>query len=109
MGTDWSETLARSRPPVRGPRSYASRSSTPPSPRRGPGGLYLAEKAGGEGHSELRRAMDALDATMRIARAAGDETDLEVISGPLAKRARAVVSARTPTIEREHDWTGTSG
>ena len=60
-------------------------------------------------HSELRRAMDALDATMRIARAAGDEIDLEVILGPLAKRARAVVSARTPTIEREHDWTGTSG
>ncbi|MGZ6565274.1 MAG: hypothetical protein ACXVHB_31960 [Solirubrobacteraceae bacterium] len=53
--------------------------------------------------------MDALDATMRIAGAAGDETHLEVILGPVAKRARPVVSAHTPTIEREHDWAGTSG
>ena len=60
-------------------------------------------------HSELRRAMDAVDATMWIARAGGGEIDLEVILGPVAKRARAVVSARTPAIEREHDWTGTSG
>ena len=60
-------------------------------------------------HSELRRALDALDATMRIARAVGGETGLEVILGPVAKRGRAVVSARTPAIEREHDWTGTSG
>jgi hypothetical protein len=34
---------------------------------------------------------------------------LEVIVGPVAKREQAVVSARMPTIEREHDWTGTSG
>ena len=31
--------------------------------------------------------MDALDATMRIARAVGGETDLEVILGPVARRA----------------------
>ena len=60
-------------------------------------------------HSESRRAMDALDAMMRIAPAVGGETDLEVILGPVAKRGRAVVSARTPAIEREHDWSGTSG
>ena len=59
--------------------------------------------------SELRRAMDAPNATMRIVRAVGGEVDLEVISGPVAKRGRAVVSARTPTIEREHDWNGASG
>ncbi|MGB0091001.1 MAG: hypothetical protein WBP81_00450 [Solirubrobacteraceae bacterium] len=34
---------------------------------------------------------------------------VEVILGPVAKRGRAVVSARTATSEREHDWTGTSG
>jgi hypothetical protein len=60
-------------------------------------------------HSESRRAMDALDAMMRLARAVGDEIDLEVILGPVAKRGRAVVSTRTLAIEREHDWTGTSG
>ena len=60
-------------------------------------------------HSELRRAMDALDATMRIRAGAGDEIDFDVILGPVAKRGRAVVSSRTPTIEREHDWTGISG
>ena len=38
-----------------------------------------------------------------------DEIDFEVILGPVGKRGRAVVSARTPAIEREHDWTGTSG
>jgi GAF domain len=60
-------------------------------------------------HPELRRAMDALDATMWIARAGGGEIDLEVILGPVAKRARAVVSARTPGTGREHGWAGTSG
>ena len=53
--------------------------------------------------------MDAVDATMWIARAGGGEIDLAVILGPVAKRARAVVSTRTPAIGREHDWAGTSG
>lgn len=47
--------------------------------------------------------MEARDATMPIARAVGGETDLEVILAPVAKRGRAVLSARTPAIEREHD------
>ena len=59
-------------------------------------------------HHESRRAMDALDATTRIAPAVGGETDLEVILGPVAKPGRAVVSTRTPAIEREHDWSRTS-
>ena len=60
-------------------------------------------------HCESRRAMEALDAPTRMARAAGGETDLEVILGPVAKRGRAVASARTLAIEHQHDWTGTSG
>ena len=44
---------------------------------------------------------------MRIARAVADEIDSEMILGQVAKRGRAVVPARTPTIERDHDWTGT--
>ena len=53
--------------------------------------------------------MDARDATMRLARAVGGETDLEVSLGPVAKPGRAVVVIRTAAIEREHDWTETSG
>ena len=53
--------------------------------------------------------MEALDARTRMERAAGGETDLQVILGPVATRGRAVVSTRTPAIEREQDWTGTSG
>lgn len=61
-------------------------------------------------HSELRRAMDPLDATMRIARAVGAETGLELTSRPVAKRGRAVASARGLAIEHQRrDWTGTSG
>ena len=51
---------------------------------------------------ELRRAVDALDATLQIARALGGETDLEVILGLVAKRGRALVSARSLVIELEH-------
>ena len=39
-------------------------------------------------HSELRQAIDALDATMRIARAVGGEIDVEVILGLVAKRGQ---------------------
>jgi hypothetical protein len=53
--------------------------------------------------------MDALDATMRIAWAVAGETDLEALSGRVAKWGRAVAFTRTPTLEREHDWTGASG
>jgi two-component system, NarL family, sensor histidine kinase DevS len=63
-------------------------------------------------HSELRRTVDVLDATMRFARAVGDETDLGTIFGLVAKRGRELVSARTLVIEHEHqrgDWTGASG
>ena len=55
-------------------------------------------------HSELRRAIDALNVTTRNPRAVGDEID----GG--ARRAgrsagRAVVSARSPAIGLDHDWT----
>lgn len=53
--------------------------------------------------------MDPLDATMLLTPVGGGGIDVEVILGPVAKRARAVVFARALTIEREHDWTGTSG
>ena len=46
---------------------------------------------------------------MRIALAVGGEADLEVILGLVAKPGRAVVSVRTPAVERGHDWTGRSG
>ena len=52
-------------------------------------------------HSELRRAMDPLDATMWIARAVGGETGLGLTLGPVAKRGRAVVSARALAIEHQ--------
>jgi hypothetical protein len=47
--------------------------------------------------------MDALDATMWIARTVGDEVNSEVVFGLVAKGARAGVVARAPIIEREHD------
>jgi signal transduction histidine kinase len=53
-------------------------------------------------HAELRRTVDALDATIQIARALGGETDLDVILGLVAKRGRALVSARALVIEYEH-------
>lgn len=51
--------------------------------------------------AELRRTVDALDATVQIARALGGEMDLEKILGLVAKRGRALVSARALVIEYE--------
>lgn len=50
---------------------------------------------------ELKRTVDALDAMMQIARALGGETDLEKILGLVAKRGRALVSAKALVIEHE--------
>jgi len=52
-------------------------------------------------HAELKRTVDALDATMQIARALGGETDLDLILGLVAKRGRALVEARALVIEHE--------
>jgi signal transduction histidine kinase len=52
-------------------------------------------------HTELRRNVVALDATLQIARALGGETDLELILELVAKRGRALVSARLLVIEHE--------
>ncbi len=54
-------------------------------------------------HAELTRTVDALDATMQIAQALGGETDLDSILGLVAKRGRALVSARALVIEHEQD------
>ncbi len=54
-------------------------------------------------HAELRRTVDALDATLQIARALGGETELEPILRLVAKRGRALVSARALVIEHEDD------
>ncbi len=51
--------------------------------------------------SELQRTVDALDATVQIAQAVGGETDLDLVLELVAKRGRALVSARTLVIERE--------
>ncbi len=48
---------------------------------------------------ELERTVAALDATAQIARAVGGETDLDVILQLVAKRGRALVSARALVIE----------
>ncbi len=53
-----------------------------------------------EEHGErLQRTVDALDATIQIARAIGGETDLDSILSLVAKRGRALVSARVLVIE----------
>ena len=52
-------------------------------------------------HAELERTVEALDATMQIARALGGETDPDLILGLVAKRGRALVSARALVIEHE--------
>jgi len=52
-------------------------------------------------HTELKRTVDALDATIQIARALGGETDLDLILGLVAKRGRALVAARALVIEHE--------
>ncbi len=51
--------------------------------------------------SELQRTVDALDATVQIAQAVGGETDLDLVLELVAKRGRALVSARALVIERE--------
>jgi len=48
---------------------------------------------------ELQRTVEALDATIQIARAVGGETDLDAILSLVAKRGRALVSARVLVIE----------
>ncbi len=48
---------------------------------------------------ELERTVAALDATTQFARAIGGETDLQVILELVAKRGRALVSARALLIE----------
>jgi signal transduction histidine kinase len=54
-------------------------------------------------HNELKRTVEALDATLQIARALGGETDLEAILSLVAKRGRALVSARALVIEHEQN------
>jgi hypothetical protein len=49
--------------------------------------------------ASLQQTVDALDATIQIARALGGETDLNAILALVAKRGRALVSARTLIIE----------
>lgn len=51
--------------------------------------------------AELQSAVNALDATVQIAQAVGDETDLNVVLQLVAKRGRALVSARALVIEYE--------
>ena len=54
-------------------------------------------------HTELRHTADALDASLQIARALGGQTDLEAVLTLVAKRGRALVSARALVIEHEQD------
>jgi two-component system, NarL family, sensor histidine kinase DevS len=54
-----------------------------------------------ERRDELQRTVDALEATTQIARAVGGETDPEVVLELVAKRGRALVSARALLIELE--------
>ena len=48
---------------------------------------------------ELERTVSALDATLQIARALGGQTDLDAVLELVAKRGRALVSARALVIE----------
>jgi signal transduction histidine kinase len=52
---------------------------------------------------ELQHTVDALDATVQIARAVAGQTDVDAVLSLVAKRARALVSARALAIEHEHD------
>jgi signal transduction histidine kinase len=52
-----------------------------------------------EHRGRLQRTVAALDATIQIARAVGGETDLDAILSLVAKRGRALVSARAVVIE----------
>jgi signal transduction histidine kinase len=51
---------------------------------------------------QLQQTVNALDATLQIARALGGETDLAAILALVAKRGRALVSARVLVIELLH-------
>ena len=51
---------------------------------------------------ELQRTVEALNATAQIARAVGGETDVDAILRLVAKRGRALVSARVLVIELLH-------
>ena len=53
--------------------------------------------------AELESAVAALDATVQIAQAVGDETDLNIVLQLVAKRGRALVSARALVIEYERN------
>jgi signal transduction histidine kinase len=55
-----------------------------------------------ERQDELERTVAALEATTQITLAVGGETDLDSILELVAKRGRALVSARTLLIELEH-------
>jgi two-component system, cell cycle sensor histidine kinase and response regulator CckA len=52
-----------------------------------------------ERSQELERTVAALEATTQVTRAIGDETNLEAVLGLVAKRGRALVSARVLLIE----------
>ena len=56
-----------------------------------------------EARAGLQRTVDAFEATVEIARALGGETDLDTILELVAKRGRALVSARALVIEIKHD------
>jgi signal transduction histidine kinase len=51
--------------------------------------------------AQLKRTVEALDATVQIAHAVGGETDLDVVLELVAKRGRALVCARSLVLERE--------
>ncbi len=52
---------------------------------------------------DLQHTVQALDASMQIARALGGETDVDAILQLVAKRGRALVSARTLLIEHRRE------
>jgi two-component system, cell cycle sensor histidine kinase and response regulator CckA len=52
---------------------------------------------------ELERTVAALEATIEVTRAIGDETDAGIVLELVAKRGRALVSARVLLIELYHD------
>jgi signal transduction histidine kinase len=52
---------------------------------------------------ELQRTVDTLEATVQISRALGGQTDLGMVLELVAKRGRALVSARALVIELERD------
>ena len=63
--------------------------------RRRPPGSHAASYGGSEARrDELQRTVAALDATVRIARVLGGQTDLATIVELVAKRGRTLVSAR---------------